>query len=958
MTLLAGLLAQTKRIYADSVQSVYVYQLSNGLTVVVSPNPAEPRAFVMIATRAGSKQDPPNNTGLAHYLEHLLFKGTDRYGTLNYQREKPYLDAIEALYETYNKTTDSLKRLTIYKAIDSVAQLAAALAIPNEYDRMVSALGAQGTNAFTATDVTAYINDVPAHQVEALLRLEAERFRAPVLRLFHTELEAVYEEKNIAIDNENREMGEKLMAALFPDHPYGTQTTIGTIEHLKNPSIRAIRQYYETYYVPNNMVVIVAGDVKPEEVVQWVEKYFGAYQPKPVPPFPYQKGAPSPLKKPVRIEVVGPSAPYVQIAFRLPPAGTREALLSRLADQILSNSVTGLLDEMLVQTRKVKSAYSYVMLYPDHGAAVIGAEPRVGGTLEETEKLLFSVVEALRKGQFDESLITAAINDLDFSQQESWRSNRSRAQRLLSIFVAQTPWQEGLYDIAQMRTITKAELVAFIKKYYDPKRCVIAYKRQGERPNLPKVPKPPITPLPLNRENLSEYAQHFLQDIQKVSLPQPTFVDYSRAFEREMVKSRVNLYGLRNTDDSLFTLIWYVPRGSWHDKWLPLMFSYLDQVGPQGQSLQTFKRRLFLLGARLSFTAGEQESYVVLKGLHRNFLPAVRLVDSLLNLPAVDETAWDFIRQNTLKNRENAKKNPATIGRMLSLYGLYGPQHPQTYIPSRAELEEMRAATLSARLQALWRYPWELYYDGPASAAQVAKMLEEVLKVPAAWEAPQPPKQFAMQETPPKKVYFVHFPMVRAEMTWLFRSEKYRDDLRPLANLFTEYFGGGMSGVVFQQIREAKGLAYSAGGFFAAPRYPQLHYYAMGYVSTQADKLLDAYKAMETLWDSLQIEPPLVDLAKKSLLAQITTERLRHEAVFFDFWTARRFGKTTELRADIYKTLPELQTTHLERFYQQYVQGHPRLLLLVGDRSRLPLESLKTYGLEVKELSPEEVFGY
>jgi hypothetical protein len=132
----------------------------------------------------------------------------------------------------------------------------------------------------------------------------------------------------------------------------------------------------------------------------------------------------------------------------------------------------------------------------------------------------------------------------------------------------------------------------------------------------------------------------------------------------------------------------------------------------------------------------------------------------------------------------------------------------------------------------------------------------------------------------------------------------------------------------------------------------------MGYVGTQADKLLDAYKAMETLWDSLQIEPPLVDLAKKSLLAQITTERPRHEAVFFDFWTARRFGKTTELRADVYKTLPALQTTHLERFYQQYVQGHPRLLLLVGDRSRLPLESLKTYGLEVKELSPEEVFGY
>jgi predicted Zn-dependent peptidase len=959
VALLASCLwAQTKLIYADSVLSVYVYQLSNGLTVVVSPNAAEPRAFVMIATRAGSKHDPPNNTGLAHYLEHLLFKGTDRYGTLNYQQEKPYLDAIEALYEIYNQTTDSLKRLSIYKAIDSVAQLAAAWAIPNEYDRMVSALGAQGTNAFTTTDVTAYINDVPAHHVEALLRLEAERFRKPVLRLFHTELEAVYEEKNISIDNENQELHEKLRAALFPDHPYGTQTPIGTIEHLKNPSIRAIRRYYESYYVPNNMVVIVAGDVRPQEVVQWVERYFGAYQPKPVPPFPYQKGAPSPLKKPVRVEAVGPDAPYVEIAFRIPPAGTREALMARIADQILSNSVAGLLDEMLVQTRKVKSANSYVVLYPDHGMQVLFAEPRVGGTLEETEKLLFSVVEALRKGQFDESLITAAINDLDFSQQESWRSNRARAQRLLTLFAAQIPWKEGLSEIAQMRTITKAELLAFLKKYYDPKRCVIAYKRQGERPPLPKVPKPPITPLSINREATSPYASQFLKEVQNTPPPQPSFVDFTQAFERAMVKGRVNLYAIRNTDDSLFTLIWYLPQGSWHEKWLPLLFSYLDQVGPQGQSLKAFKRRLFLLGARLSFNVSELESYVVLKGLQRNFLPAVQLVDSLLHGPAVDEEVWKFIRQNTLKNRQDAKKNPAIIGRMLSLYGLYGPQHPQTYIPSQAELENTQAAALVSKIQSLWQYPWELYYDGPASGAEVAKALEGVLHIPPSWRPPQAPQQFEMQETPAKKAYFVHFPMVRAEMTWLFRSEKYRDDLRALAALFTEYFGGGMSGVVFQQIREAKGLAYSTRGFFAAPRSPQLHYYAMGYVGTQADKLLDAYVAMESLWDSLKIEPPLVDLAKQSLLAQMTTERLRHEEVFQGYWTARRFGKTTEIRAEVYKALPDIQAAHLERFYQQYVQGRPRLLLLVGDRSRLDLQSLKNQGLEIKELSLEEIFGY
>lgn len=397
------LLAQPKLAFQDRQRQIFVYTLANGLTVVASPNPAKPRAFVMIATRAGSKQDPPDNTGLAHYLEHMLFKGTDRYGSKDYEREKVYLDAIEALYERYNHTRDSLERAVIYRQIDSVSQVAAEWAIPNEYDRMVSALGAEGTNAFTSFEVTAYINDVPAEHVEQLLRLEAERFRKPVLRLFHTELEAVYEEKNIAIDNEYRELNEKLLAALFPDHPYGTQTTIGTIEHLKNPSIKAIRQYYETYYVPNNMVVIVAGDILPDTVARWVEKYFGGFPPRAVPPFPYAKGGPSPLKKRVVVEAVGPQPPQITLAFRLPPDGTPDALKARLLDQILSNSITGLLDEWLIQTRKLKSVSSSPMLLADHGVQYFYAEPKPGQTLEKAEELLWEAIKRIQKGDFDES---------------------------------------------------------------------------------------------------------------------------------------------------------------------------------------------------------------------------------------------------------------------------------------------------------------------------------------------------------------------------------------------------------------------------------------------------------------------------------------------------------------------------------------------------------------------------
>lgn len=957
LILVGWALAQPQPQYRDTLRQVYVYTLQNGLTVVVSPNPSTPRAFVMVATRAGSKQDPPDNTGLAHYLEHLLFKGTDRYGTKDYDREKPYLDAVEALYETYHRTRDSLQRGLLYRQIDSVSQLAAQWAIPNEYDRMVSALGAVGTNAFTSFEVTAYLNDVPAHQVERLLHLEAERFRKPVLRLFHTELEAVYEEKNISMDNEYRELQEKVLAALFPDHPYGTQTTLGTIEHLKNPSITAIKRYYDTYYVPNNMVVIVAGDVKPDQVAGWVDKYFGDRPSRPVPPFPYPRGVPSPVKKRTFVEVVGPQAPQLVVAFRMPPAGTPEARQMRLLDQILSNSVTGLLDEWLVQTRLVKSATSSPLILADHSVQYFYLEPKPGQSLEEAEKLFWQALRRLQKGQWDESLIAAAINDLSFGEQKSWRDNRARAQRLLDIFVKQLPWDQALYELADLRSITKKELVALARKYYTPKRAVVAYKRQGERPPLPKVPKPPISPLKIERSQASSFAEAFFTEAGEVQLPSPTFVVFDETFQKASLHGQIPLYALDNRDDSLFTLVWYLPLGLRHDKWISLLMRYYEVVGPRGISLTEFKRRLFALGGRIRFSASEDEAYIEVEGLAENLPAIVSLVDSLLRQPEADEKAWVFLRENTFKTRADVKKSPQAIQAVAISYGLYGPAHPRKYIPSEAELKQMTAQELARRASSLWRYPWELYYDGPGGN-RMAPALEKALARPAAWEAPPAPRTFSMQETPARRLYFVHFPMVRADLTWIHRSEPYRPDLYPVVSYFTEYFGGGMSSVVFQQIREAKGLAYSAGAFFASPGRPDLHHYFIARIGTQADKALEAWRAMEVLIDSVEVVPTLAEVARQSLAAQLATERLRHEEIFFSFWGARRLGLRRERRADLWEALPSMGAEDLVRFHRTYLQNKPRLLVVMGDRSRLPLDAFRQVGLEVEELSLEALFGY
>ncbi|MCS7297886.1 MAG: insulinase family protein [Bacteroidia bacterium] len=949
--------AQTRLLYEDSLKKVFVYQLPNQLTLIVSPNSAEPRAFVMIVTRAGSKNDPPNNTGLAHYLEHMLFKGTDRYGTKDYDREKIYLEKIEELYDLYNKTKDSIHRTLLYRQIDSVSQLAAQWAIPNEYDRMAKALGATLTNAFTSFEYTAYINDVPSYQVERLLRLEAERFRKPVFRLFHTELEAVYEEKNISIDNERRELNEKVLAALFPDHPYGTQTTIGTIEHLKNPSLSAIKRYYETYYVPNNMAIIVAGDVEPQQVRKWVEKYWSSFEPRSLPPFPYTKGAPSPLKKRTLIEVIGPQAPEVTLAFRMPPSDTREAQILILLDQLLSNTVTGLLDEWLVQTHKVKSAGSFPLLLSDHSAHILYAEPKPGQKLEEVEKLLWRAIERIQKGDFDETLIEAAINDLHLSQMKGWRENSYRANKLMDIFVKARPWSAALYEIEGLRSLQKADIVAFARKYYSVRRCVVAYKRQGERPSLPKVPKPPITPLQIERDQASSYVEAFLNEVREEKAPLPHFLTFDSVLQKATVAGQVPLYALPNVDDSLFTLIWYLPLGSAHDKWIPHLMRYYEETAPQGMTRQQFERRLFLLGGRISFSSGERESYVRVEGLAQNLSAIVALVDSLLRLPSADEAAWTFLRGNTLKNMADAKLNPGTIQNMLFMYGLYGPDHPQKYIPSETELRSMTAAEMARRAAELWQYPWELYYDGPGGAT-VSPLLSKALLPLSPWQPPPVPQHFSMVETPSRQVYFVHFPMVRAVLQWVHRSVPYRREIFPVARYFTEYFGGGMSAVVFQEIREAKGLAYAANAYFVSPTRPDLHYYFVGTVSTQADKLIEAYEAMEFLIEEVQVVPALAEIARQSLRDQLATERIQHEEIFFSFWAARRLGLARERRADLWEALPSLSPQDIFTFHRTYLKGKPRLLLVMGDRERLPLQKLREKGLEIRELSLEELFGY
>ena len=348
-----------------------VHTLENGLKVYLSVYKDAPRVQTYIAIRAGSKNDPSDATGLAHYLEHMLFKGTDKYGSLDYEKEKILIDKIESLYEEYRQIEmeDELKRKNIYSKIDSISGEAAKFAIANEYDKMVSGIGAKGTNAYTSAESTVYVNDIPSNQLEKWLEIEAERFRNPVFRLFHTELEAVYEEKNRGLDNDGRKMFEAMLSGLFHKHTYGTQTTIGTIDHLKNPSLMEIRKYFNKYYIPNNMAICLSGDFDPDQVIKWIDEKFGNFEKKPDPIF--IAGVEEDIKEPIVKDVYGPDVERVYLAFRFPGYSDRETQVMRIIDMILSNSQAGLIDLNLNQKQKVLQASCFPYTLKDYSTHIL-----------------------------------------------------------------------------------------------------------------------------------------------------------------------------------------------------------------------------------------------------------------------------------------------------------------------------------------------------------------------------------------------------------------------------------------------------------------------------------------------------------------------------------------------------------------------------------------------------------
>lgn len=930
-----------------------IYTLKNGLSVYLTVNRSEPRIQTNIAVRTGSNNDPKDCTGLAHYLEHLLFKGTDRYGSLDYAKEKPLLDQIEALYEQYRATTDEGKRAQVYAQIDKVSGEAAKYAIANEYDKMLSAIGAKGTNAYTSVERTVYINDIPSNMVGKWLKIEGERFRNPVLRLFHTELEAVYEEKNISLDNDRRAAYTKLMEAVFPTHNYGQQTTIGTVEHLKNPSIKKIKEYYSHYYVPNNMAICLSGDFDPDQVIRLIDQNFGSFQTKAV--TPYKGPQEVPLKGIQRLEVSGPEAEFVNIAFRFPGAAHPDLPAIEMIDYLLSNSSAGLIDLNLVKQQKVLQAFSYTSSNTDYGVHVFAGSPKEGQSLEDVEELLLSQIALIKKGEFDASLLLAVVNDMEIQQMRQYESNRGRTGGYIEAFITGQNWVDYVQKIDKMRRLTKEDVVRVANTYYMDNHVVV-YKRTGERENVQKVVKPTITPVEVNREAQSE----FLTSIVAMEAPKisPRFLNYDRDISKSALKSGVPLHYVKNEENALFSLYYLLDFGKNQDKLLAFAIEYLPFLGTDIYTPDEISKKFYALGTTFDVSSGDDQVYVYVSGLAQNFDASVELFEHLLKHAQPNQEALNSLIDRTVKSRNDAKLNKgAILWKGMYNYGLFGAKNPFNDVLQEDQLRAVKAQALVDKIRELTDYQHRVLYYGPASPAEVTATLDRLHLLPASLKPVPTDNPYQHSQTSKNKVYFVNYDMVQAEILWLSRSVNYDANLYKSIRMFNEYYGGNMSSIVFQTIRESKALAYSTFSNFVTPPKHSDPYFVQAYVGTQSDKLDEAMKGMFELLNDMPKSENLFENSKASIKNKIDTERIIRTAILFNYESALKHGLKADQRQEIYDALEKLSFTDVQSFHKNYVAGKQYNLLVLGSKERLDMKALAQYG-EVVELSLQDLFGY
>ena len=931
-----------------------IYTLDNGLKVYLSVNTERPRIQTYIAVRTGSKNDPAETTGLAHYLEHLMFKGTTHFGSNNVAAEAPLLDKIEQCYEEYRRLTDPETRKQKYHEIDSISQVAAQYFIPNEYDKLMAAIGAEGTNAFTSNDVTCYTEDIPSNEIENWAKIQSDRFQNMVIRGFHTELEAVYEEYNIYLTDDGDKLWKAMGEKLTPTHPYGTQTTIGTQEHLKNPSITNIKNYFRKWYVPNNVAICMAGDFDMDKTIAIIDQYFGGWKPgadvaQPV--FPEQK----PLTAPVDTVVVGQQAENVWVGWLAKKASDLQCDTLDVIGYMLNNGKAGIFDINLSQQMKVLSAQAGLQDEQDYSSFLLMGKPKPEQSLEEVRDLMLAEIENLKKGNFSDDLLPSVINNMKLNYQRSLESNQWRARQFMNAFIDGITWEQKIGKLDRVSKMTKEQIVAFANRFFAAGYATI-YKKTGVDSTQKKIDKPAITPIQANRDQMSAFVKEIQES--QVEPIHPKFVDFKKDLVIGETKNKLPLYYKQNTENDLFTIVFRYEFGQQDDNRYDIAAGYLDYVGTDKLSAAEVKQKFYNLACNYSVNVHADNLNISLSGLQSQMPEALALLESVVRNAKADKESYDQYVGLILKSREDAKTDQRSNFARLVSYATFGEHNAQRDMMSEEQLRQADPQQLLSLIANLPNLKHSVLYYGKLSPEELSDVLGKAHPTPQALADVPKGKPYVRQEAKTNEIWIAPYDAKNIYlMMYHNESRDWHPEQEAVVDLFNEYYGGGMNGIVFQEMREARGLAYSAAAYYITPSKKDEKEYCQTYIITQNDKMMDAVNQFHVILNDMPASETAFQIAKDAVTKQLASMRVTKSAVINAYLIARRLGIDYDQNERVYNALPGVSLQTIVDFEKAQMANKAYRYIILGDEKELDMEALGKIG-PIKRLTTEEIFGY
>lgn len=938
-------------------QGLKAFKLKNGLSVLVWEDNTQPDVYGVVGVRVGAVNDPEQYTGLAHYLEHVMFKGTEKIGALNWAEEEPIYKQIIAKYDEMANEADPVKKEAINKEINELTIQAGKVSMPNEFSNLLESMGAKGVNAGTSFDYTLYYNSFPPYQINKWLEVSSQRLIKPVFRAFQPELETVYEEYNRGQDQPSRVMQDFMLGKAFEGHPY-SRSIIGLPEHLKNPRLSELIKFYDDWYTPENMVLILVGNVNTQQISSRIAATFGKL---PAKTTPERKTYPNlDIKGRKQYTAKVSPQPQVRLIYQGVPSGHPDEKALSIALSLLSNSSsTGVLDKLAIDGELLYGGSAPLFLREQGRCLVIGVptfdeNQRRYESSKAVEKKLLKAIETIANGNFEDWVIEAIKINLCRQYDLALESNEERANMLFEAFVNEEELSAVLDYKEEIMAITVEDIKRVAKQYLSDNYLAL-YMEKGKEGKTEKMKKPGFKPLEKPEGQQSLYAQQFK------SLPigavKEEFMNFGDV-QIKQINDRSKLFYSKNTENEVFTLTLKYGVGTREFPKLAIAANLMNNAGIMGAyEPQELKQELSRLNVTSNVFATKDYLYITMNGYEGSLQEACQLLSRQILMPKLDEKQLRNSRGSILGSRQQRKDNVQVLGNALNQYITY--QNKSTYIDELTDKEvlELQISELTGDINRASNYEAEIYYTGAMDFENVYQILSNNLPLVANEKPSKSPQPTELAKVTENTVYFLpNSDAEQAQLYFYFPMMDYNKENDVVTDAFNQYFSGSFNGLVTIEIREKRSMAYSSGARILAPELPGFPRRFYGEIGTQNDKTIDALTIFMGLLNDMPENADRIDNIKSYLRQEALTDKpgTRQKAQVIEYY--KRMGYTQDPAAENLAKIDALTFDDIVKFYKENIKGKPIAIGIMGNPKDINMDELKKFG-KVVRLNERRLFN-